>query len=82
MCFDAGPGANEFFSELAILPLEGGWKHRRTVVAMRNSMLYMLSRRAVDHIAINYSELKFQVSRLVTKIFFSDSQIMIWISEC
>merc|ERR1711865_1099869 len=55
-------GANEFFSELAILPLEGGWKHRRTVVAMRNSMLYMLSRRAVDHIAINYSELKFQLA--------------------
>jgi len=55
-------GPNEFFSELAILPLEGGWKHKRTVAAMKNSMLYVLAKRDVERISVMYSALKFKLA--------------------
>jgi len=53
--------ANDFFGELTILPIENGWKHTRTVVAVKNSLLYMLTKRSVDKVCVDYPALKFKL---------------------
>ena len=40
-------GAGDFFGELSLLPLRGGWRHSRTVTAASNSLLYTLSKQKV-----------------------------------
>ena len=40
--------SGEFFAELALLPLKGGWRHRRTVTAVMNTLLYALSKQSVE----------------------------------
>ena len=51
-----GPG--EFFGELSLLPLAGGWRHRRTVTVVSNAMLHSLSKLDVERIAARFPELK------------------------
>jgi CRP-like cAMP-binding protein len=43
--------AGEFFGEMALLPLQAGWRHQRTTTAAGNSMLYYLTRQKLDTIA-------------------------------
>jgi CRP-like cAMP-binding protein len=50
--------AGEFFGELALLPLQGGWRHHRTCTAAGNVMLYYLTRQKLEHIASQYPDLK------------------------
>ena len=54
-------GAGEFFGELALLPLKGGWKHQRTVTASGNGSLYYLTRQKIEFIAQQHQELKHQL---------------------
>lgn len=51
-------GANEFFGELALLPLVGGWRHRRTVTVVTNTMLHTLSKFDVERISERFPDLK------------------------
>ena len=51
-------GAGEFFGELSLLPLEGGWRHRRTITVVANAMLHALSKYDIERISDRFLELK------------------------
>lgn len=51
-------GATEFFGELSLLPIEGGWSHRRTAMVMQNAMLHTLSKTDVQAVSDRFVELR------------------------
>ena len=51
-------GATEFFGELSLLPIEGGWSHRRTAMVMQNAMLHTLSKTDVQTVSDRFVELR------------------------
>eukprot|EP01047_Picozoa_sp_COSAG01_P009836 COSAG01_NODE_410_length_17384_cov_20.323691_3_plen_215_part_00 len=50
-----GPG--EFFGELSLLPIEGGWQHQRTAMVVQNAMLHTLAKTDVERISGRFPEL-------------------------
>jgi CRP-like cAMP-binding protein len=50
--------SGEFFGEIALLPLKGGWRHRRTITALTNSLLYALNRQKVELLGQRFPSLK------------------------
>ncbi len=62
-------GSGEFFGELSLLPLEGGWRHRRTITVLTNSMLHSLSKYDVEKIADRFAELRHTLHDHVRKFF-------------
>jgi hypothetical protein len=51
-------GTGGFLGELSLLPIQGGWRHRRTATVLQNAMLSTLSKFDVDEIADKYPVLK------------------------
>ena len=51
-------GPTEFFGELSLLPIEGGWSHRRTAMVMQNAMLHTLSKADVQAVSDRFPELR------------------------
>jgi ABC-type transporter Mla subunit MlaD len=51
-------GPTEFFGELSLLPIEGGWNHRRTAMVVQNSMLHTLSSADVQSVSDRFPELR------------------------
>jgi hypothetical protein len=51
-------GVGEFFGELSLLPIVGGWRHRRTVTVVANAMLHSLSKVDVERVSDRFLELK------------------------
>lgn len=51
-------GPSEFFGELSLLPIEGGWSHRRTAMVVQNSMLHTLSKTDVQSVSDRFPELR------------------------
>ena len=51
-------GPTEFFGELSLLPIEGGWSHRRTAMVVQNSMLHTLSTVDVQAVSDRFPELR------------------------
>ena len=51
-------GPTEFFGELSLLPIEGGWSHRRTAMVVQNSMLHTLSSADVQLVSERFPELR------------------------
>ena len=51
-------GPTEFFGELSLLPIEGGWSHRRTAMVMQNAMLHTLSTADVQAVSDRFPELR------------------------
>ena len=51
-------GPTEFFGELSLLPIEGGWSHRRTAMVVQNSMLHTLSSADVQSVSDRFPELR------------------------
>ena len=51
-------GPTEFFGELSLLPIEGGWSHRRTAMVVQNSMLHSLSSADVQSVSDRFPELR------------------------
>ncbi len=54
-------GPTEFFGELSLLPIEGGWSHRRTAMVVQNSMLHTLSSVDVQAVSDRFPELRFRL---------------------
>jgi CRP-like cAMP-binding protein len=48
----------EFFGELSLLPLIGGWRSQRTITAVQNAMLYYISKAKIEWLASRFSDLK------------------------
>eukprot|EP01043_Picozoa_sp_COSAG02_P092346 COSAG02_NODE_28971_length_578_cov_1.336117_2_plen_103_part_01 len=51
-------GPTDFFGELSLLPIEGGWSHRRTAMVVQNSMLHTLSNADVQSVSDRFPELR------------------------
>ena len=51
-------GPTEFFGELSLLPIEGGWSHRRTAMVVQNSMLHTLSKTDVQSVSDRFPSLR------------------------
>lgn len=51
-----GPG--QFFAELSVLPIESGWRHRRTAMVTQNAMMHSLSKVDVAAVADRFPELR------------------------
>lgn len=51
-------GPTDFFGELSLLPIEGGWSHRRTAMVVQNSMLHTLSKTDVQSVSDRFPELR------------------------
>ena len=51
-------GPTEFFGELSLLPIEGGWSHRRTAMVVQNAMLHTLSKIDVQSVADRFPQLR------------------------
>ena len=51
-------GPTEFFGELSLLPIEGGWNHRRTAMVVQNAMLHTLSNADVQSVTDRFPELR------------------------
>ena len=50
--------AGEFFGELSLLPLTGGWRSARTITAVQNSMLYYITKMKIEWLASRFPDLK------------------------
>jgi CRP-like cAMP-binding protein len=50
-----GPG--EFLGELALLPIEGGWRHQRTAMVVQNAMLHTLAKTDIERVSARFPEL-------------------------
>ena len=51
-------GPTEFFGELSLLPIDGGWSHRRTAMVVQNSMLHTLSKTDVQSVSDRFPSLR------------------------
>ena len=51
-------GAGQFFAELSVLPIESGWRHRRTAMVTQNAMMLSLSKVDVAAVADRFPELR------------------------
>ncbi len=51
-------GPSDFFGELSLLPIEGGWSHRRTAMVVQNAMLHTLSNEDVQSVSDRFPELR------------------------
>ena len=51
-------GPTDFFGELSLLPVEGGWSHRRSAMVVQNAMLHTLSKTDVQSVSDRFPALR------------------------